>query len=335
MKYNFCTYFDFNYLSRGLALYYSIARHCGNFRLWILCMDGKTYNILKSLRLDNMELISLEDFERRDKDLMQAKKNRSRIEYYFTCTPSLLLFVFDKFPQVDMLTYIDADIYFLADPLELYREINDSSIAIIEHRCLGHNCKGAAEGIYNVGWLSFRRDGNAFDCLKRWRRQCNEWCYDRLEKGRFADQKYLDDWPKRFKNVAILQHKGANVANWNIGNSCLYAGKNKIFAGGQPLIFFHFHGLIHLFWRLYDTGAGYYKFKLNKTMRSIYQAYIKELLKINRDLARHLHIGLPLGNICRQKKISLAAYLYRKAKQFLYILYYFIRYRSYIIAGNY
>ena len=63
MNYNFCTYFDSNYLYRGLALYYSIKRLKINFRLWVLCFDNISYNILEKLNHKNIYLINLDEFE--------------------------------------------------------------------------------------------------------------------------------------------------------------------------------------------------------------------------------------------------------------------------------
>ena len=45
---NYCTYFDKNYLSRGLALYNSLLRnHKLKFHLYIVAFDKFTYNFLK------------------------------------------------------------------------------------------------------------------------------------------------------------------------------------------------------------------------------------------------------------------------------------------------
>ena len=52
-------------------------------------MDSVCYETLFQVKLPNVHLIALEDFEAGDEELLSAKKNRTLIEYYFTCTPSL------------------------------------------------------------------------------------------------------------------------------------------------------------------------------------------------------------------------------------------------------
>ncbi len=96
--YSFCTYFDCRYLVRGLALYQSLKQHCSPFQLWVLCMDSNCYEVLSELRLPNVHLIALEEFEKGDERLLEAKKTRSLIEYYFTCSPSLPLYVLNNCP---------------------------------------------------------------------------------------------------------------------------------------------------------------------------------------------------------------------------------------------
>jgi len=62
--YYFCTYFDSNYLIKGLALYRSLVRHAMPFRLWVLCFDDLAYEALQKLALPEVDPISLRDFEK-------------------------------------------------------------------------------------------------------------------------------------------------------------------------------------------------------------------------------------------------------------------------------
>src|SRR5579871_3227212 len=130
----FCTYFDRSYLSRGLALYGSLVRYATPFHLWVLCLDSTTREVLESLDLPGVRLIPLEILEAGDPELAAIKRTRSRIEYYFTCTPCLPRFIFQQHdPDIRSLTYLDADLCFYANPAPLLAAIDDHSIAVIPH----------------------------------------------------------------------------------------------------------------------------------------------------------------------------------------------------------
>jgi len=47
----YCTYFDENYLSRGVAMYHSLRRHVPDARLWVLCLSDACHNALLKLDL--------------------------------------------------------------------------------------------------------------------------------------------------------------------------------------------------------------------------------------------------------------------------------------------
>jgi hypothetical protein len=281
----YCTYFDHRYLVRGLSLYWSLRRLCPSFQLWVLCLDEACYSALLRLDLPYINLIRLKDFERGDKELLDAKQDRTQIEYYFTCTPSLPLYILKHNAEVDLITYLDADLFFFADPKPIFDEIGDHSIAIIGHRFPPANVSFEMFGIYNVGFVSFRRDENGLACLRSWRDRCIEWCYDRIENGRFADQKYLDDWPSMFERVVVLNHKGANLAPWNIANYNISKKQNSVWIDDDPLIFFHFHGLKRVHDRLYDPGLSTYNVKPTKTiLKEIFTPYMETISRVNREL---------------------------------------------------
>jgi hypothetical protein len=295
MRY-FCTYFDRHYLARALVLYDSLKRNCADFELWMLCLDEESYRALEKLKLPEVSLISLNELERNDSQLLQAKTNRSLLEYYFTCTPSLPLFIFNHNPDVDLITYLDADLYFFSGVEPLFDEIGNHSVAIIAHRFSEEFRKHEWNGIYNVGWVTFRRDDNGLSCLQWWRDRCIEWCYDRVESNRFADQKYLDDWPVRFHKVIVLQHKGANLAAWNVGNHELTLRDGKIFVDDQPLIFFHFHAFKQLAGWIYDTQLAQYKVTPSKILiRNIFAPYVRAVISRSQQL-KSLS-SAPLGTV--------------------------------------
>lgn len=277
MRY-FCTYFDQHYLPYGLSLCRSLRAHNSPFRLWVLCLDEACQAALTRLAWPEVTPIPLSALEQFDPDLLAVKPTRSRIEYYFTTTPSLPLFILDQDPAIDLITYLDADLYFFADPAPLYAELGSGSVAIIAHRFARRLRHLEAHGIYNVGWLSFRRDARGMACLRWWRERCLEWCYDRAEAGRFADQKYLDDWPTRFPGVVVLEHQGANLGPWNLDQYRLKVENGQVWVDDQPLLFFHFHGLKPMSGRMFDTHLRSFKARLSPILRQhVYQPYLRIL----------------------------------------------------------
>jgi hypothetical protein len=287
MTRHFCTYLDHRYLTRGLALAASLRRHCPDVRLWVLCLDDQAHASLSALSLPHVVPISLADFERDDEPLRSAKSNRSLIEYYFTCTPSLPLFVLRHHPEIDIITYVDADLFFFGSPEPLFAEIGDCSIGIIPHRFQDTMRHLEKYGVFNVGWLTFRRDDNGLQCLEWWRERCLDWCFDRLEPGLFADQKYLDDWPARFSGVHVIQHHGANVASWNLRRHQITRSAAGVMVDEQPLIFFHFHHLKRRASWLFETDFhGFDARPCRIVKRDVLSPYLKALAQQARVVAR-------------------------------------------------
>jgi len=290
MRY-YCTYFDRHYLVRAMALYDSLKRHAEPFTLWALCFDDFSYQTLVRLALPDFRPVAQADFERGDAGLLAVKPDRSKVEYYFTCSPSWPLYLLGRHPEIDILTYLDADLYFFSGPEPVFREMGDASILIVGHRFPERLRYLEIHGIYNVGLLSFRNDAVARECLHWWRDRCLEWCGIQPEDGKFADQKYLDDWPERFPQTHVLQHKGAGLAPWNGMRYDIRAANGSILVDGEPLIFYHYHGLKFFHRRFYDPillGRGYGEMP-HAALRLLYTPYVQAL----REAARRLQTVAP------------------------------------------
>src|SRR5205814_749557 len=91
---HYCTYFDQHYAARGIALAESLRIHAGDFRLWVLCLDTATVDILNGLALPNIHPIAVADIEHFYPELATVKDTRSRFEFYLTCTPFLPSYLF-------------------------------------------------------------------------------------------------------------------------------------------------------------------------------------------------------------------------------------------------
>ena len=106
---------------------------------------------------------------------------------------------------------------------------------------------------------------------------CINWCYDYVEDDKYADQKYLDSWPEKYKNIKILPYEYSS-APWNISNENIeITSNNKMLINKNNLIFFHFHGL-NIYNYFFSTGLSMYNKKLKKVfVDHIYKKYVAEL----------------------------------------------------------
>ncbi len=276
---NFCTLFDANYITRGLTMYQSLEKVCGDFRLYVFAFDDRTYEFLTANKASwpRLEVISLYEFE--DEKLLSIKSTRSAAEYCWTCTASTILYCIRQF-ELDHCTYIDADMYFYSDPKVLLDEMGNKSVLISEHRYTKAYDQSWYSGIYCVQFMVFKNTTQGMTVLNWWRERCIEWCYAKMEDGKFGDQKYLDDWTTRFEGVHVLQHPGGGVAPWNVQHYSIDEHLNlsetttgKIYS----LVFFHFHGL--KFYSNHMVSFCGTLYELNQDAKEkIYFPYVKQLL---------------------------------------------------------
>jgi hypothetical protein len=256
----------------GMALHDSLMAHAQPFHLWVVCMDGLVEDQLERISLPNVTLIPLRAVETRE--LLHIKTGRTRGEYCWTITPFTFQAVFDRDDSVERVTYLDADLFFFASPQILLRELDESGkhVLITEHAYAPEYGRGqAVNGKFCVQFLTFRRTPQASKVMRWWQERCLEWCFDRIENGKFGDQKYLDAWPELFGNeVAIVQQTEKTLAPWNVNY------QEKILQGVLAPVFYHFHGI-----RITgpDRVQLYRFYKIGKQGLRLYAQYFAALQK--------------------------------------------------------
>jgi hypothetical protein len=315
--YYFCTLFDSNYLLKGVAMLQTLKQHCPDAHIHVLCIDDATHEILTQMHLPHVTCLPLSEVE--DEALLAAKLDRSLAEYCWTLSPCLPWYVLQHNPDIDFITYLDADLYFYSPLLPLFEEIGDASIVIIEHRFPAALKHLEVNGRFCVEWVSFRRNGQGLACLARWREQCIEWCFHRLEEGRMGDQKYLDQWPDRYSDLHILQHPGAGIAPWNYSQHDFgRSDEELITVDGVPLVFYHFHQFQLLSNGCFDRLSGAYR-AMGVEPQKVYEKYevaLTEILKQVRLLQPDFKAGMK--PVLRIKFQRLVQYLFPQSlKQLL------------------
>ena len=288
---NFCTLFDSNYLTRALVLYRSLVRTGDEFTLYAVCFDDLAYEALRKLALPGLVAIPLGEFE--TAGLLAVKPQRSAGEYCWTCTPHVIRHVLDTY-RLDEVTYLDADLCFYAKPSLLLQEFAQSgaSVLITSHRYTPRYDQSAASGTYCVQFMTFKSDSRGLTVLQWWQDRCLEWCYNRVEDGKFGDQKYLDDWLERFDGVHALRHIGGGVAPWNVQQYDVHVADGALHANDAMLVFYHFHGYKQYADGTLELGA----YRLAGSVRELlYRPYVQGLAEARREVSAVLP-GFDRGN---------------------------------------
>lgn len=249
----FCTLFDENYLDKGLVLYDSLENVCeDDFRLYVLCMSDKCYNILLDINKDKIYPVSLSDFE--NEGLKKVKKARTKGEYCWTCNSFFIKYIIEKF-HPEYCTYLDADMAFYDNPQVIIDEMvrRNASVSIVGHR---FNKDVAEEmnriyGPYCVECNTFKNDYNGRSLLNYWASQCLEYCSADYDGVHFGDQKYMDNWVRDYPFVIELENLGAGLGKWNLSQYKLISASNsniEMICGSSQcrLLFYHFQGVLYL-----------------------------------------------------------------------------------------
>jgi hypothetical protein len=194
---------------------------------------------LRELALPNVEIVPLAKLEAAYPELVSLKQSRTMIEYYFTLSPFLPHYLFAT-TDADRITYLDGDLYFFTSPRPVVETFGDASVAITPHRFSFEFRNHFVYGRFNVAWITYRRNAEGLDCVNTYKAECTAWCYDRVENGKFGDQKYLDAWPSRYPTLKIIEHKGFNLAIWNVDGYMIRAKNGTVMIDNDPLVFYHF-----------------------------------------------------------------------------------------------
>ncbi len=288
MTEHYVTLFDRLYLPQGLALHMSMERQFKSFKLWIVCMDKEVHDALSKIDLKNVELLKISDVE--TEDLKKVKSSRTKGEYCWTITPFTPKFIFDADQSISRVTYVDADLWFRNDPSAIFEEFENSgkSLFITDHAYAPEYDLSDTFGQFCVQFVIFVRDDSEI-VRKWWADRCLEWCFNRLEGGKFGDQKYLDALSVLFKKkVHVLQNKELALAPWNASR----------FPFGNS-VFFHFHGVRLLSRNKVHLGV----YKIPKIVfEKIYAKYFMDLKDAINTLNKHgygINRQMHLGDVLR------------------------------------
>lgn len=275
---HFATVFDSSYLVQALVMADSLLRQNPSSIIWMFCVDDDAVRVVEEVakgapRLRSVSVSSVEGVK-----LNSLRTQRAIGEFCWTLTPYLPTWVTRMDSNASVVTYVDADMYFLANPSELISEFEASaaSALVTEHSYASEYDQTRSSGRFCVQFNSFKVP-EASDILDRWQWQVADWCFAKFEGGKMGDQMYLDEWPQRYgKRIAIVGPTGEFQGPWNA----------RRFPPSSAIAY-HFHGLLWSTRGRVHMGNYYVP---QATVEYLYRPYLEALSRKRHSLKQHFNV---------------------------------------------
>jgi len=280
---------DGNYLHKAVVFYKSLSKVHNNFTLHLFCFDETTYLTTKKMKYKNIKLYHNSVFE--TKELLKIKSSKERLyEYYWASLPHLAKKVLDE-QNCEFVALADADIMFFQSPEIIFEEFKNSDVIIQPNNYSSLYPEDFVRyGYYCSSFQCFRNNKNGKKVLNYWCNKCTEWCSRKYEKGKFGDQKYLDDWRIRFKKVREVSNVGTNIAPWNVQKYDISKENGVILINNKwPLVYYHFHSFkINLNnYNYILTGDRNLSYPIaNDVIKFVYEPYVKLNIETIKELKK-------------------------------------------------
>ena len=253
---NFCAVSDVNCVHQAISMNESLKKSEMEHKLYYLCADDDTYEIMSSLEDDTIVPISVSELLKTNETLQKLKtiepsyeakavsqatggEEPKNLQFLYSLSTFTVNYCLNQL-GLNHVIYIDADIYFFEDFQSVYNDVGDKSIGFVEHR-IPHKI---APGKFNVGIVYFRNDKQGRSASDLWL-SCmanpnNEYA---VEYGDYGDQKYLELLYEKYKNdIAIIGDTCGHLAPWNLQFHQYNQKEEEIVWDGnsQPLVYWHF-----------------------------------------------------------------------------------------------
>lgn len=245
MRRIYCTLYDSTYCARGLVMIASLLRHSSEpIEVAVLALDSEAAHrtlkwVERAGRREAVTVHLLKELLQQEPRLEHARATRSHAEFCWTLG-STWTRAQARAHQDASVVYVDADLWFLADPEHAHAERGARPIGIHRHAFPPEREWMAREsGRYNVGMVAFDPAPAARACLERWAERCIERC----DASTCGDQRYLDTWPTDYPG-AVHEWDGLRVglATWNVwAHRIERAPDGRVLVDGRPATFYHFH----------------------------------------------------------------------------------------------
>lgn len=235
-----------NYLAQARALGESLAATNPDVKFVVGLVD-----VLVAFEADKtppFELVELHRIGIPNLDWM--RKHYDITEINTAAKPFFFQYFIRENPDCQHFIYFDPDILVFTKLRALHEALQQHDIVLTPHtftpypdRKLPNEADLLNSGTFNLGFLALAKSENTARMLNWWGEKLATQAYSDICRGLFTDQKWMNFTLHFFRKVFIDQHRGHNVAYWNLHERRLSRQNGQWLVNDtEPLQFFHFSG---------------------------------------------------------------------------------------------
>ncbi|MGH9873559.1 MAG: glycosyl transferase [Pyrinomonadaceae bacterium] len=235
-----------NYLAQAKTLGDSLVTYNPNYRFVIGLVDRKAaeidYDFFLPHQVIEVETARIPNFD----DLCDRY---DIIELNTAVKPFFFKYLFQEYPEVQGVLYLDPDMMVFSSLEKIYAELDRHSLVLTPHilspipvdGCEPRENVFLTYGTYNLGFIAVANKPEGQRFLDWWGERTFSSGYIKTEEGMFVDQLWLNLAPVFFADVKVSLDPGLNVAYWNLHERNI-GRKNAAFFINEhfPLVFYHF-----------------------------------------------------------------------------------------------
>jgi hypothetical protein len=277
-----------NYLAQAKALGDSLKEHNPDYEFFIGLVDKKSDLIDYENEIGHKIILSNEigipDFD-------SLWKKYDIVEFNTCVKPFFFEYFINQNTDIEFLYYLDPDTFVFNSFKIIEEEFGaENNILLTPHIVSPINLDGKQpdeplflnHGIYNLGFLGLKKPTLSIGLLNWWKERTYKLGYDRICKGLFVDQLWLNLVPLLFRYVKCSFHLGLNMAPWNLHERRLKVSNNEIIVNDNfKLVFYHFSNYKYSFPELLASNYDRYSLKERIDLQEIYKSYLNELIANN------------------------------------------------------
>lgn len=244
-----------NYFPKARVLAETLKRHNPDWKIHVILSEP----LHPSIDPAKEQFDSIVRLEELGIPMLKGFIFKHRITEICTAVKGLAaIWLIEKY-NTDRIIYFDPDIAVFGDLSALDRKLDEHPILLAPHQCkpesklqtiMATEIGSLRWGVFNLGFMAARYEGQGKEFLKWWSDRLLEFCYDDIPYGLFTDQRWCDLAPAFFDQLHVLRDPQYDVASWNLSQRTMSMNSDgRILVDGYPLGFYHFSG--------YDSDAGW------------------------------------------------------------------------------